>query len=148
MKENKGMTIASLIIYVIALLIVVGTMATLTKYFYKNYDMLVLEDNATKDYTALNNYLSNDINSGKVENIFVSQDGSSLTIKLDNVVTHRYKFENNSIFYLDIRDNNVSNKITVCKNVSSCNFTVTEKVINLNLEFNEKNSYNTSYTIN
>lgn len=147
MKNNKGVTLASLTIYVIGLLVLVGTMAMITKYFYNNFDKIAIDDNASKDYAKLNNYLSNDINSGNVENAMASDDGSMLTVKLNNFVSHRYKFEDNSIFYLEIKDNQVDKKITICNNVKSCNFTVINKVINLNLVFNAKNSYNTSYTI-
>lgn len=147
MKNNKGITLTSLIIYIIALLFLVGTMSTLTKYFYKNFDNLTIDDNAAKDYGTLNNYLSNDINSGKVENVMTTDDGSVLTIKLDNFVSHRYKFEDNSIFYLEIQNNQVNKKVSICKKVTSCNFSITNKVINLNLVLNAKNTYNTSYTI-
>ena len=38
MKSNKGITLTSLIIYVIGLTIMVATIATLTTFFYKNID--------------------------------------------------------------------------------------------------------------
>lgn len=147
MKNNKAMTLASLIIYVIALLVITTTMATLTKYFYNNLDTITIEDNAAKDYALLNNYLSKDINSKKFENAMVSSSGDQITIKLTEFISHRYKFEDNSIFYMEIDNNNVSKKVTICKNVTSCNFTISDKVVTLNILFNNKKTYNTSYTI-
>ena len=37
MKNNKGVTLTSLIIYVIGMTIVVATIATLTSFFYKSH---------------------------------------------------------------------------------------------------------------
>ena len=45
MKNNHGVTITSLIVYVIAMLIVIGIIANLTSFFYTN--VLNLEDEST-----------------------------------------------------------------------------------------------------
>ena len=86
MKNNRGLTLASLIIYIIALFILIGTMSTLTKYFYKNFDSITVSDSIAKSYSSLNNYLSNDINSSDVENAFVSVEGDMLTLNLNGLI--------------------------------------------------------------
>ena len=57
MKSNKGITITSLVIYVIAMSIVVATIATLTSYFYSNMDELDSDTNSSIAYTEINIHL-------------------------------------------------------------------------------------------
>ena len=42
MKSNKGMTIISLIVYIIVLSVVIGTTSILIKYFYNNTEDMVI----------------------------------------------------------------------------------------------------------
>ena len=147
MKNNKGITLTSLIIFIIGLLVLVGTMSMLARYYYNNFENITIEDNASKDYTKVNNFLVNDTNSDNIENVMISDGGTQLTIKFDNLLSHRYKFEDNSIFYLEIQDNQIKSKVRICKGVTTCVFTKTNKVISLNLVFNTSYVYNTSYTI-
>ena len=51
MKNNKGVTLTSLIIYVIGMVIVVASISTLTTFFYKNIDTSAINDNTTTQYT-------------------------------------------------------------------------------------------------
>ena len=61
MKSNKGITLTSLIIYVIGLTIMVATIATLTTFFYKNIDAGDI-NNDTTQYTKFSSVFSNEIN--------------------------------------------------------------------------------------
>lgn len=65
MKSSKGMTILSLIIYVIVLTIVIGTASMLMKYFYRNTDELVISSEASSQYSRFITYLTEDVNSRK-----------------------------------------------------------------------------------
>lgn len=65
MKSNNGMTIISLIIYIIVLTIVIGTMSMIIKYFYKNMDETVISSNTSDQYSRFIAYISSDINSRK-----------------------------------------------------------------------------------
>ena len=61
MKNNRGITLTSLIIYVIGMVIVVSLIATLTTFFYKNVNV----DNISKDttqYTKFSNLFLKEIN--------------------------------------------------------------------------------------
>ena len=42
MKKNKGITIISLIIYIIVLSVVIGTTSILIRYFYRNTEETVI----------------------------------------------------------------------------------------------------------
>lgn len=51
MKSQKGVTLTSLIIYVIAMSIVVGTVAAITNFYYGNINGLSNRTSSSKQYT-------------------------------------------------------------------------------------------------
>lgn len=65
MKSNKGITLISLIIYIIVLSIVVGTSSILIKYFYTNTEETVISKKTANQYSRFITYLTDDINSRK-----------------------------------------------------------------------------------
>ena len=62
MKNNKGITLTSLIIYIIGMLIVIATIATLTSFFYKNVNINEIEKVSTEQFTEFSNIFSKEIN--------------------------------------------------------------------------------------
>lgn len=65
MKSNNGMTIISLIVYIIILSIVIGTTSILIKYFYSNTEETVVSKKTANQYSRFVAYLTDDINSRK-----------------------------------------------------------------------------------
>lgn len=65
MKSKKGITIISLIVYVIVLSIVIGTTSIIIKYFYNNTEETVVSKKTANQYTRFVAYLTDDINSRK-----------------------------------------------------------------------------------
>ena len=65
MKSNKGMSLISLLIYLIVLLVVIGTMSLIIKYFYENMDETVISSDTSDQYSRFIAYISSDINSRK-----------------------------------------------------------------------------------
>lgn len=63
MKSNRGITIITLIVYVIVLTVVIGTASMLMKYFYRNTDETVLSKNTSSQYARFLTYITDDINS-------------------------------------------------------------------------------------
>lgn len=63
MKSNRGITIITLIIYIIVLTIVIGTASMLMKYFYRNVDETVINKNTSSQYSRFLAYITDDINS-------------------------------------------------------------------------------------
>ncbi len=63
MKSNKGITMISLIIYVIVLSVVIGTTSMLIKYFYNNTQETVVSKKTANQYSRFIAYLTDDINS-------------------------------------------------------------------------------------
>ena len=65
MKSNKGITLISLIIYILILSIVIGSSSILIKYFYANTEETVISKKSTNEYSRFVAYLTDDINSRK-----------------------------------------------------------------------------------
>ena len=65
MKSNKGITIISLIVYVIVLSVVIGTTSLLIKYFYNNTKETVVSKKTANQYSRFVAYITDDINSRK-----------------------------------------------------------------------------------
>lgn len=117
MKNNKGITITLLIIYVIGMLIILGTLANLTSFFYKNIDIEEMQDDSSTQYTKFSSIFSEEIN---YENNYII-DCKTLTqddIKQSYIIFssgNQYTFtnENNCIY---------RNEIKICENIDDCDF--------------------------
>ena len=62
MKSEKGITLISLIIYVIALTIVIGIIAVISGYFYKNIATTSENVEPMVEYTKFNSFFSEEVN--------------------------------------------------------------------------------------
>jgi len=125
MKSNRGVTLTSLIVYIIVFTIVIGTVATLSGYFTSNTDEVVITTNSSEQYTRLTTYLSNDLNSINYSNINVGQDNIEVTF-VDGS-SHQYVYNNNIIYYISKQEVQVDKTITLCKEVTNYSFTIDEE---------------------
>ena len=82
MKEESGLTITSIIIYIIALLVVIGVIATLTSYFYKNINIGNENQLTNEQFTKLNGYFTEEINQDGVR---VVEAGSNTENNVNNI---------------------------------------------------------------
>ena len=94
MKNNKGVTLTSLIIYVIGMVIVVASISTLTTFFYKNIDTSAINDNTTTQYTKFLSYFTEEINNSN--NRVVECKNNYIIFSSGNQYT--YMEENKSIY--------------------------------------------------
>lgn len=134
MKSEKGITLTSLIIYIIAMLVVVSTIAVMTKYFYGNLNYLTNKNQASKEYTSFNSYFTDEINAQ--ENSVIYCEESIIIFNSGN----QYTFKDNSIYM---------NKINICNNVESCQFIYddadkTKVTVKINIA---GKNYNNVYTL-
>lgn len=116
MKNNRGITLTSLIIYVIGMVIVVSLIATLTTFFYKNVNV----DNISKDttqYTKFSNLFLKEINkkdNDVIECKTIEEDGQKVSyIIFSDGNQYTYEAENKSVY---------KNNIKICKDVEECEF--------------------------
>ena len=62
MKSEKGVTLISVIIYVIAMLIIIAVITVLTSYFYTNVDINSASEDLNQQYTKFNSYFTEEVN--------------------------------------------------------------------------------------
>lgn len=63
MKSNSGITLVSLIIYIIILSVVIGTTSILIKFFYSNTEDIVISKKTADQYSRFVAYITDDVNS-------------------------------------------------------------------------------------
>lgn len=116
MKKENGITLTSLIIYVIGMVIVVTTVSTLTTYFYKNID-INSTNNDTTQYTKFTSVFLEEINKGQNEVIeaktILESDKKVSYIIFSDGNQYTFKEENKSIY---------KNQVKICENIDNCEF--------------------------
>lgn len=118
MKSSKGITLTSLIIYIIGMVIMLGTIANLTSFFYKNINIEQINDDTTQ-YTKFSSMFLEEINN---ENNYLidckTTTDTESGIKVSYIIfssgnQYTYTSENNCIY---------KNNIKICGNVENCDF--------------------------
>lgn len=120
MRNNKGITLTSLMIYLIGLIIVVGIIATITSFFYNNVNVEDLNSDITTQYTKFTSIFSEEINkeNNKIIDCKTSIEQSKKTSYIIFSSGNQYTFNNqNKSIY--------KNKIKICENVDDCEFSYT-----------------------
>lgn len=115
-RNTNGITLTSVIIYVIGMVLVVGIISTLTSFFYKNVNIEDINKDTTQ-YTKFSGIFLNEINK---ENNYII-DCKSVNDSEENVsyiifaTGNQYTFikENNSIY---------KNQLKICEGVQNCDF--------------------------
>ena len=150
LKSNKGITMTSLVIYVIVLMIVIALLSGFSGYFYKNVNLITIKEASDEQFTRFIAYLTKDLNQNNAFFIRTGTDNGEsnnyLILKIDGNIEHQYLFENETLYYIDKIKNK---KITLCNNVNLCNFEYddTNKVLTTNLNINKKN-YTKTFIVN
>lgn len=93
MKSEKGITLTSLVIYVIGITIIFAVAANLTIYFNKNSRTIEYTTNNSAQITRLNQYLINDT---KKENAQITEANENIIIIQENGETIKYTYDKNS----------------------------------------------------
>lgn len=131
MKNEKGITLSSLVIYIIVMIMVIGVMTRVSLMFYNNTENL--NDN-TKDiieFNNFNNYFVKEIKTANNKIDTIAEDGTYILFNTGN----SFSMKNNGIFYNDLE---------IAKNVKNINFKyytnsegIEEKdIVTANIEFN------------
>ena len=121
MKSQKGITLTSVIIYIMGMTMCIGVIATLTTYFYKNMD--TIDDyNYTTEYTRFISLITDEIN----------QEGNTI------IETKTYTENQKQISYIIFSSGNqytyteenhciYMNNVKICKGVDICKFGYVEE---------------------
>ena len=120
MKTQKGVTLISLTIYVITMAIVVGILATITTFFYKNVKDVNVDIDPITQFTTFNSYFTDEINYSNLKVVKCgTTDSYQNYIVFSNGVQYTYVPENKGIY---------KNKKKICRNIDICIFS--EKIEN------------------
>lgn len=117
MKNNRGVTLASLIIYIIGMIMVIGIISTLTTFFYKNIDVGDINNDTTSQYTKFSSIFIDEVN--KKNNFIIDcktleENGTKVNyIIFSSGNQYTFKSENKSIY---------KNNIKICDNIEECDF--------------------------
>lgn len=130
MKSNSGLTTTSIIIYITAMLIVVGIIATITSFFYSNVNNMNDNSNNISQITKFHMYFLEETT--KTNNDINQIKATSISFTTGNTFT----FQDNSIYF---------NHIKICENVTNLQFSTetinNKKVINVLITFGENSEY-------
>ena len=152
LKSNKGITLITLIVYVIVLMIVIALMSNFAGYFYKNANNINIEEISNEEITRFIAYLTRDTNSEEV--IFIKTgnhreigtdfEANYIVLKFRDGRQHQFLYtgSNQGIYFLErTSGGTVSKKIVLCRNVNSSVFTYddTNKMLTLDININGEN---------
>ena len=87
MKSQKGITLMSLIVYVMAFLIVIGIVGSITTFFYTNYSFLDKKSSVAAEYSKLNLTFSEE-NKASGNYIYDLQSGVTSGILSKSAIEH------------------------------------------------------------
>lgn len=115
MKEEKGITLISLIMYVIIMTFVIAGVSLITSSFYNNIRQFDNESDSVVSYSKFNMFFLNDIKRNGVEIDDYQNNYIILTYKKDSKdVSVQYSAQNDSLY----RD-----RVKICDNVQDAKFT-------------------------
>ena len=147
MKSNRGVTLTSLVIYIIGLTIVIALMGLISNYFYQNITEVTIKQNADEQYSKFLAYLTKDANSDNLVYVQTGVNGEdNIIFRFDNQIEHQYIVKDSNIYYINVENNN-EKKIVLCENVSSSKFfNYSDNKLEINFKINDKN-FETSLNI-
>lgn len=119
LKSNKGITLTSLVIYIIGLTVVIAIMTNFTGYFYKNVSDVTIKQSAEEQYSKFLSYITKDNNSEKLANVQVGVNNNDCIIfTFTDGSEHQYIVKNGNLYYLNMEDEN-EKKLVLCEDVST-----------------------------
>lgn len=117
MKKENGVTLTSIIIYILALLIVIGVISSLTSYFYRNIDIEGESKITNAQFTKFSSYFTEEINQEGIEVLDTGENENVNYIAFSNNTTYTYSKQNHCIYV---------NEIKICTNIDNCTFNCEE----------------------
>lgn len=114
MKSQKGITLISLTIYVITMSVVVGVLATVTTFFYKDIKDVNVDIDPITQFTTFNSFFADEVNYSNLKVVECGTTNSNQNyIVFSNGVQYTFVPENNGIY---------RNKVKICRNIEMCTF--------------------------
>ena len=98
MKNEKGITLVALVMYVILFSIAITILATISSYIFNNLDNISSEQISSEEFNKFNTYFVSDVKKSTVATVESEENSDDLTIKLDGGSTYTYKKSENAIY--------------------------------------------------
>ena len=150
MKSNRGITLTSLVIYVIGLVIVIAVMGNFSGFFYKNLEYTTMNQNSNEQYSRFLSYITKDANS---DNLIYVQSGvqnvDCVIFKFSDGTEHQYITKDEKMYYINSQSDK-NEKILLCEKVTTSSenvFNYTDKTLNINLDIDNQN-FTTTLSVN
>ena len=133
MNKEKGITLTSLVLYMLVFITILGLLAALSGYIYSNVDNVSSGKVTSEEFNKFNLYFIKDVK--QYSNATVTSD-TDVTISFGSDVKYTYKNSDRAIY---------RNKVKIASNIA--NFTATletdsthnsKKVINVNIQTGKK----------
>ncbi|MBE5819313.1 MAG: hypothetical protein E7310_00545 [Clostridiales bacterium] len=117
MKNQKGITLTSLIIYIVLIFLIIVILARVSVYFTSNMSEISKDSASISEIDKFNMYFIKDTKrtGNKIES--VSEDGTSITFSKGT--TYRFSKENEVIYYENTVDDK---KIIIAETIENCKF--------------------------
>ena len=116
MKKQEGITLISLVAYIAVAMIVIGVMAVVSSYFYKNIDWVKDREKHAQEFNKFNMFFIGDVKANKDATV------SGAQIEFADGTIYRYD-KDNGIMY--------RNDTVIAENIAASVFSMTtEKVEN------------------
>ena len=96
MKNEKGVTLAALVIYVIVFSITIALLASLSNYIYSNLDNISSEQISSEEFNKFNTYFVNDVKESK--NAYVKNENGEIIISFESGTVYTYNKEEKAIY--------------------------------------------------
>ena len=88
MKNNRGVTLTSLAIYIIGLVTMIGLLSVFMRFFYRNVNRKSYTDDTAERYSKFIMYLTNDVNLNDIKKVYVD-NSERIHIKFNKVPSKR-----------------------------------------------------------
>ena len=142
MKTNRGVTLISVTIYVIAISIVIGIVTVISTYFFSNADDVSDIIDPAIEYTRFNSFFSEEVNNENIKVLECKNDTNQNYIAFNNGEQYTFVRENKSIY---------KNKIKICQEVEECTFEQGiqngKEVVTVNLKMENSENKTVTYTL-
>ena len=151
MKSQKGITLMSLTIYVIAMVIVVAIVSVISGYFYKNINAVSDTIDPMTEYMKFNSFFTDEANH---KNIKILECKTKFKENVEaNGVENSYVVFDNGVQYTFIEENKgiYRNKVKISRDVENCKFTCMvqngKNVVEVKIKMENASEKTVTYTL-
>ncbi len=155
MKSEKGITLTSLIIYIIGLLVAITIITVVSSFFYESIDISTETIDTLSEFTKFNSFFTQQINKDSIEfvNCQTNRQGDTSTGK----ITESYAIFSDGTQYSYIAQNKsiYEGNVKIAEQVEDCEFslkvdeTTGKEELNVRIKFLESEiEKQNSYIIN